>query len=45
MQPDIREVIAYEDDVFVWVFLDQIDRVLRYEAYMMTTTSRVTRAR
>lgn len=35
MQPDIREVIAYEDDVFVWVFLDQIDRVLRYEAYVI----------
>lgn len=35
MQQDIREVIAYEDDVYVWVFLDQIDRVLRYEAYVI----------
>jgi hypothetical protein len=35
MQPGVREVIAYENDVFAWVFLDQIDRVLRYEAYVI----------
>lgn len=31
----IREVISYQDDVFVWVYLDQIDKVIRYEAYVV----------
>lgn len=28
-------VVSYEDDVFVWVYLDQIDRILRYEAFVV----------
>ncbi|MGI6081997.1 MAG: hypothetical protein ACOYEP_03910 [Limnochordia bacterium] len=30
-----KPVVSYEDDVFVWVYLDQIDRVLRYEAFVI----------
>jgi len=30
-----RPVISYQDDVFVWVYLDQTDRVIRYEAYVV----------
>jgi hypothetical protein len=30
-----QEVISYDDDVYVWVYLDQVDRVLRYEAYVI----------
>lgn len=30
-----REVISYEDDVFAWVYLDQVDQLLRYEAYVI----------
>lgn len=30
-----REVISYEDDVYAWVYLDQLDHVLRYEAYVV----------
>lgn len=35
MQESVKAVISYEDDVFVWVYLDQTDRVLRYEAYVI----------
>jgi len=28
-------VISYADDVYVWVYLDYIDRVLRYEAFVV----------
>lgn len=28
-------VVSYEDDVFVWVYLDQIDRIVRYEAFVV----------
>ena len=30
-----KPVVSFEDDVFVWVYLDQIDRVLRYEAFVI----------
>lgn len=30
-----RYVVSYDDDVYVWVYLDQIDRILRYEAYVV----------
>ncbi|HET7558566.1 MAG TPA: hypothetical protein VFK80_01290 [Limnochordia bacterium] len=31
----IKDVISYEDDVFAWVYLDHVDRLLRYEAYVL----------
>lgn len=31
----IKEVISYQDDVFVWVYLDQADKVIRYETYVV----------
>lgn len=31
----VRPTIAYEEDVHVWVYLDQVDRVVRYEAYVI----------
>lgn len=31
----VKEVVSYEDDVFVWVYLDQVDRVIRYEAFVV----------
>jgi len=31
----VKQVVSYRDDVFVWVYLDQIDRVIRYEAYVI----------
>lgn len=31
----VREVVSYQDDVFVWVYLDQVDRVVRYETYVI----------
>lgn len=30
-----KAVVSYDEDVFVWVYLDQVDRVLRYEAYVV----------
>jgi hypothetical protein len=30
-----QSVVSYTDDVYVWVYLDQIDRVIRYEAYVV----------
>lgn len=30
-----KEVIAYREDVWTWVYFDQIDQVLRYEAYVL----------
>lgn len=32
---NVRDVVSYADDVFAWVYLDQIDRVIRYEAYVV----------
>ena len=31
----VKAVVSYEDDVFAWVYLDQTDRVIRYEAYIV----------
>jgi len=31
----VKEVISYQDDVFVWVYLDQVDRVIRYETFVV----------
>lgn len=31
----VKSVISYADDVFVWVYLDQIDRVIRYESFVV----------
>lgn len=31
----VKQVISYQDDVDVWVYLDQQDRVIRYEAYVI----------
>ena len=31
----VRQVISYQDDVYVWVYLDQADRVIRFEAYVV----------
>lgn len=28
-----NNVISYEDDIFAWAYLDQIDGLIRYEAY------------
>lgn len=33
-----RDVISYEEDVFAWMYFDQVDRVLRYEAYVIGYT-------
>ena len=30
-----RDVVSYEDDVHAWMYLDQIDGVLRYEAFVI----------
>ncbi len=30
-----RQVVAYREDVWAWVYFDQIDQVLRYEAYVV----------
>lgn len=30
-----KEVVAYNEDVWTWVYFDQIDQVLRYEAYII----------
>jgi len=30
-----RDVVSYEDDVFAWMYLDQIDGLVRYEAYVI----------
>jgi hypothetical protein len=35
MTEKLKPVISYEDDVFVWVYLDQVDRLLRYEAFVV----------
>ncbi len=31
----VKNVISYADDVFVWVYLDQVDRVIRYESFVV----------
>ncbi len=31
----VKQVVSYRDDVFVWVYLDQVDRVIRYEAFVI----------
>lgn len=31
----VKQVVSYRDDVFVWVYLDQVDKVIRYEAYVV----------
>jgi len=31
----VKAVISYEDDVHAWVYLDQVDKVIRYEAYVI----------
>jgi len=31
----VKQVVSYRDDVFVWVYLDQVDKVIRYEAYVI----------
>lgn len=31
----VKQVVSYADDVYVWVYLDYIDRVLRYEAFVV----------
>jgi len=28
-------VVAYDEDVYAWVYLDQVEQVLRYEAYVI----------
>ncbi|OUN00246.1 MAG: hypothetical protein BAA04_12565 [Firmicutes bacterium ZCTH02-B6] len=30
-----RDVVSYEDDVFAWMYLDQLDGLVRYEAYVI----------
>lgn len=30
-----KQVVAYNEDVWTWVYFDQIDQVLRYEAYVI----------
>src|SRR5690606_21370416 len=32
---EVKQVVSYRDDVFVWVYLDQVDKVIRYEAYVV----------
>lgn len=39
-KPEVRRstyppVVAYEEDVHAWMYLDQVDGVLRYEAYVI----------
>lgn len=31
----MREVIAYKEDLHVWIYYDQSDDILRYEAYVV----------
>lgn len=31
----VKRVASYADDVHVWVYFDQVDRVIRYEAYVI----------
>jgi len=31
----MRDVVAYKEDVHVWVYYDQTDDILRYEAYVI----------
>jgi hypothetical protein len=31
----VKQVVSYADDVYVWVYLDYVDRVLRYEAFVV----------
>lgn len=31
----VKQVVSYSDDVYVWVYLDYVDRVLRYEAFVV----------
>ncbi len=31
----VKPVASYADDVHVWVYFDQVDRVIRYEAYVI----------
>lgn len=35
MFKQVKQVISYTDDVYVWVYLDYLDRVLRYEAFVI----------
>lgn len=35
MYEQVKQVVSYADDVYVWVYLDYIDRVLRYEAFVV----------
>lgn len=35
MFKQVKQVISYTDDVYVWVYLDYVDRVLRYEAFVV----------
>jgi len=35
----VKQVVSYRDDVFVWVYLDQIDRVIRYERVRRSGTT------
>lgn len=35
MSKQMKQVVSYADDVHVWVYLDSIDRVLRYEAFVI----------
>lgn len=35
MHETVKHVVSYQDDVHVWVYVDQVDRVLRYEAYVL----------
>lgn len=35
VEESVKVVVSYDDDVFVWVYLDQVDRVLRYETYVI----------
>lgn len=30
-----KDVVSYEDDVFAWMYLDQIDGLVRYEPYVI----------
>lgn len=31
----VKQVISFEEDVHVWVYFDQVDRVIRYEAFVV----------
>lgn len=35
MFEQVKQVVSYADDVYVWVYLDYVDRVLRYEAFVV----------